>query len=64
MNQVVGRSCPAEFCEAWCKKRGVVTEEISVGKQQVQDTERVSGTVRREAVRIDSDGDVEVDERR
>jgi uncharacterized protein (TIGR02271 family) len=46
------------------EKRVVVTEEISVGKQQVQDTERVSGTVRREEARIDIDGDVEVDERR
>jgi len=38
-------------------KRAVVTEEISVGKRVVQDTERVSGTVRREEAVIE--GDVE-----
>jgi uncharacterized protein (TIGR02271 family) len=45
-------------------KRTVVTEEINVGKRQVQDTERVSGTVRREEARIDSEGDVETNESR
>lgn len=39
-------------------KRTVVTEEISVGKRQVQDTQHVSGTVRREEVRIGREGDV------
>src|ERR1700731_2798721 len=38
-------------------KRAVVTEEIAIGKRQVQDTEQVSGTVRREEARIQQDGD-------
>ena len=38
-------------------KRAVVTEEITVGKRQVQDTQQVSGTVRREEARIQQDGD-------
>ena len=42
------------------EKRPVVTEEISVGKRQVQDTERVSDTVRREEVRLEEEGDVDV----
>ena len=40
------------------QKRAVVKEEISVGKRQVQDTETVSDTVRREEARIESQGDV------
>ena len=42
------------------EKRPVVTEEIEVGKRQVQDTERVSGTVRREDARVEREGDVDV----
>ena len=42
------------------EKQPVVYEEIDVGKRQVQDTERVSGTVRREEARVDTEGDVEV----
>jgi len=45
-------------------KRTVVTEEINVGKRQVQDTERLSGTVRREEARVDVDGDVETNDPR
>ena len=45
------------------EKRPVVTEEISVGKQQVHDTQQVSGTVRREEARIEGTGDVEVERR-
>ena len=40
------------------EKRTVVREEISLGKRQVQETERVSGTVRREEVRIEAEGHV------
>ena len=43
------------------EKRPVVTEEVSLGKRAVQDTEQVSGTVRREEARIEQKGDVEVD---
>jgi uncharacterized protein (TIGR02271 family) len=45
------------------EKRPVVTEEISVGKQKVQDTQQVSGTVRREEARIEGTGDVDVERR-
>ena len=43
------------------EKRPVVTEEISIGKQQVQEKQQVSGTVRREEARIEGEGDVEGD---
>lgn len=42
------------------EKRSVVYEEIGVGKREVQDTQQVSGTVRREEARIDRQGDVAV----
>jgi len=41
-------------------KRAVVTEEVEVGKRVVQDTERVSGDVRKEEVRVERQGDVDV----
>ena len=44
-------------------KRPVVTEEISVGKQKVQGTQQVYGTVRREEARIEGTGDVDVERR-
>jgi len=37
-----------------------VYEEVAVGKRVTQDTERVSDTVRREELRVDNDGDVEI----
>ncbi|MBV9329759.1 MAG: YsnF/AvaK domain-containing protein [Chloroflexi bacterium] len=40
------------------EKRPVVYEEVEVGKQQVQETQRVSDTVRREEARIEREGDV------
>lgn len=43
------------------EKRPVVTEEIEVGKRQVQQTQQVSGTVRREEARIEGQGDVDVE---
>jgi uncharacterized protein (TIGR02271 family) len=46
------------------EKRPVVTEEISIGKQTVQETQQVSGTVRREEARIEGEGDVEMEGRR
>lgn len=46
-------------------KKDVVSEEIAVGKNKVQDTEHVSETVRKEEVDIHKDGDlVEEDETR
>jgi uncharacterized protein (TIGR02271 family) len=45
------------------EKRPVVTEEIEVGKRQVEETQEVSGTVRREEARIERQGDVDVERR-
>ena len=39
-------------------KEAVVTEEVKVGKRVIQDTERVSGQVRKEEVKIEQAGDV------
>jgi len=44
-------------------KRPVVTEEVKVGKRTVQDTEQVSGQVRKEQVRVEQEGDVNVRDR-
>jgi uncharacterized protein (TIGR02271 family) len=43
--------------EVEIEKRARVREEIEIGKEQVTSTERVSDTVRREDIRISSDGD-------
>ncbi|HEV2126764.1 MAG TPA: YsnF/AvaK domain-containing protein [Chloroflexota bacterium] len=48
---------------AGVEKRTVVTEEIEIGKRRVQQTERVSDTVRKEVAEIETEGDVEVDRR-
>ena len=40
-------------------KEAVVKEEVSVGKREVEDTERVSDTVRREEARLERQGQVE-----
>jgi uncharacterized protein (TIGR02271 family) len=45
------------------EKRAHVYEEVAVGKRSVQETEEVSGTVRREEARIERDGDVVVDDK-
>lgn len=47
--------------EVTLEKRPVVYEEVSVGSRAVQETEQVSGTVRREEARIDTECDVDVD---
>ena len=41
-------------------KQSVVYEEVNVGKRAVQETQRVSDTVRKEVVDVDATGDVEV----
>jgi len=41
-------------------KEAVVVEEVNVGKQVVQDTERVSGQVRKEEVKVEKSGDVDI----
>jgi uncharacterized protein (TIGR02271 family) len=42
-------------------KQTVPTGEVSVGKRQVQDTQQVSDTVRREEARVERQGDVNVE---
>jgi uncharacterized protein (TIGR02271 family) len=49
--------------EVRVEKTPVVREEVSVHKRQVQDTEQVSETVRREEARIENQGDARVSER-
>lgn len=44
------------------EKEPVVTGEVRVGKRAVQDTKRVDDTVRHEEVRVEKEGDVNVDE--
>jgi len=41
-------------------KDAVVTEEVKVGKRVVQDTERVSGQVRKEEIKVEQTGDAKV----
>jgi len=43
------------------EKKPIVNEEVRVGKRQVQDNRKVSGDVRHEELRVDRDGDVEVE---
>src|SRR5579884_3878711 len=42
------------------EKQPVVHEEVRVGKRAVQGTEQVSDDVRHEELRVDKDGDVDV----
>ncbi|HKT26352.1 MAG TPA: YsnF/AvaK domain-containing protein [Terriglobales bacterium] len=43
------------------EKQPVVREEVNVGKRQVQQTQRVGGDVKHEELKIDRQGDVNVD---
>jgi uncharacterized protein (TIGR02271 family) len=45
------------------EKQPVVTGEVRVGKKEVQGTRTVSDTVRHEEVKVDKEGEVEVDDR-
>ena len=40
-----------------------MTEEVKVGKRVVQDTEQVSGEVRKEEVKVEQTGDVDIKNR-
>jgi len=42
------------------EKRAVVTEEVNIGKRQVQETQHVTDTVRHEEARIEQEGNVRV----
>ncbi|MBV8384760.1 MAG: DUF2382 domain-containing protein, partial [Planctomycetaceae bacterium] len=46
------------------EKKPVIKEEVTVGKRVVQDAERVGGEVRKEEVRVEREGDVDVREDR
>lgn len=46
--------------EVEVQKRTVATEEITAGKRAIEETHRVTDTVRREEARIETNGDVEV----
>jgi uncharacterized protein (TIGR02271 family) len=41
-----------------------VTEEVTVGKRKVQETKQVGGTVRKEEIKVDKTGDVNVRDKR
>ncbi len=47
--------------EVTLDKQAVVYEEVNVGKRAVQETQQVSGTVRREEAVIDKEGDVQIE---
>jgi len=51
---------PVKEEEVIVDKQAVVKEEVTVGKQKVRDPERVSGDVRKEEVRVERKGDVDV----
>jgi len=51
---------PVKEEEVFVEKRPVVKEEVRVSKRKVQGTQRVSGTVRKEEVHVEPEGDVEV----
>ncbi|AMV39519.1 YsnF/AvaK domain-containing protein [Planctomyces sp. SH-PL62] len=44
-------------------KETVVTDEVSVGKRKVQGTEKASGTVRKEELKVEKHGDVDIDDK-
>jgi stress response protein YsnF len=50
--------------EVRVEKTPVVREEVTLKKRQIQDTEHVSDTVRREEARIERSGDADVREDR
>ena len=54
-------SIPVRAEEVTLEKKAVVYEEVNIGKRAVQETEHVSGTVRREEAVIDEEGDVKIE---
>jgi len=46
------------------EKRPVVTEEVSIGKREVEEIRPVTGTVRKEQIKVEKKGDVNVKETR
>ncbi|WP_165072160.1 YsnF/AvaK domain-containing protein [Paludisphaera rhizosphaerae] len=54
---------PVKREEIQVGKEAVVTGEVTVGKRKVEETEKASGTVRKEQLKVDKHGDVEIDDR-
>jgi uncharacterized protein (TIGR02271 family) len=54
-------SIPVREEEVTLEKKAVVYEEVNIGKRAVEDTEHVSGTVRREEAVINEEGDVKIE---
>jgi len=52
---------PVKEEQVHLEKTPVVKEEVSVGKRTVQDTEQVSGTVRKEHLKVEETGDAKVE---
>ncbi|MBA3481152.1 MAG: YsnF/AvaK domain-containing protein [Pirellulales bacterium] len=46
------------------EKQVVVAEEVSIGKRRVQDTKHIDETLRKEEIKVDTKGDVDVRDRR
>jgi uncharacterized protein (TIGR02271 family) len=46
------------------EKQTVATEEVSVGKRRVQDTKRIDEPLRKEEIKVETEGDVKVRDRR
>jgi uncharacterized protein (TIGR02271 family) len=55
---------PVRKEEVQIGKETVVTEEVNVGKRTVHGTEKASGTVRKEEIKVDEKGDVDVRDKR
>jgi uncharacterized protein (TIGR02271 family) len=53
---------PVREEEVHVEKQPVVKEEVTVGKRKTKDTERVSGTVRKEDIKVEKKGDVDIRE--
>jgi uncharacterized protein (TIGR02271 family) len=51
---------PVKEEQVHVEKTPVVKEEVKISKRTVQDTEHVSGTVRKEEVKVEQEGDVKV----
>jgi len=51
---------PVKEEQVQVEKKPVAKEEVRVGKRQVQDTEKVEGTVRKEQVKVEREGDVDI----
>lgn len=53
-------SVPVHEEQVLVEKQPVVYEEVHLGKREVQETQRVSGTTRKEVVDVDATGDARV----